>query len=319
MRSQEDYRKLCQSEESIPLFSRDWWLDIVCGEKNWDARLLYSSTGEIMAAMPLFIPIRGTVIMPFYTQTMGPWLRESAADQKAVSRLTQRQMLLCKLVAELKDIPTFLQNFHYTITDWLPFYWEGYRQTTRYTYLLDEIKNHERVWNEMATNVRRNILKAKEKHQITIRRGIPTDELIRIQAMSFERQRLMPKGTSVLRQLIEISRQRQQGDVWGAYDRDGNLHAAVFVVWQSSSAYYIAGGGDPSLRASGAHSRVMWQAIQDVSAYTDRFDFEGSMLPGVERFFREFGARQTPYFSIQKGKLSLCKRAFIKWKRIRNS
>lgn len=318
MRPQEEYRKLCQSEESIPLFSRDWWLDIVCGEKNWEARLLFSSNGEIMAAMPLYMPIRGTVIMPFYTQTMGPWLRESAADQKAVSQLTHRQMLLGKLANELKDIPTFLQHFHYTITDWLPFYWEGYRQTTRYTYLLDEIKNHERLWNEMATNLRRNILKAKEKHHIVIRRGVSAEELIRIQALSFERQQLTPKGTAVLRQLIEESRKRGQGDVWGAYDSNGNLHAAVFVVWQASSAYYIAGGGDPTLRASGAHSWVMWKAIQEVSAYTNRFDFEGSMLQGVERFFREFGARQTPYFAIQKGKLSLYKRAFIKWKRIRN-
>ena len=29
------------------------------------------------------------------------------------------------------------------------------------------------------------------------------------------------------------------------------------------------------------------------------------MLPGVERFFREFGAIQTPYFQISRGRLSL--------------
>ena len=34
-----------------------------------------------------------------------------------------------------------MQNFHYGITDWLPFYWEGYRQTTRYTYMLKDIRN----------------------------------------------------------------------------------------------------------------------------------------------------------------------------------
>ena len=111
-----------------------------------------------------------------------------------------------------------------------------------------------------------------------------------------------------------MSRERGQGDVFGGYDKAGNLHAAAFVVWQNSSAYYIAGGGDPALRSSGAQSLVLWEAIKHVSQYTDTFDFEGSMLPGVERFFREFGAMQTPYFTISRGQLSIVDRARIKLK-----
>ena len=114
-----------------------------------------------------------------------------------------------------------------------------------------------------------------------------------------------------MRQLIEVCRQRNQGDIWGGYDANGQLHAAVFIVWQENSAYYLAGGGNPALRQSGAHSLVMWKAMQEIAAFTDHFDFEGSMIPGVERFFREFGARQTPYFAISKGKLNLWKRFLI--------
>ncbi len=33
---------------------------------------------------------------------------------------------------------------------------------------------------------------------------------------------------------------------------------------------------------------------------TDTFDFEGSMLQPLERFFRAFGARQTPYLSVSR-------------------
>ena len=33
---------------------------------------------------------------------------------------------------------------------------------------------------------------------------------------------------------------------------------------------------------------------------TKHFDFEGSMIEGVERSYRAFGAIQTPYFSITK-------------------
>lgn len=34
------YRKLCEQEPSIPLFSQAWWLDAVCGEAAWDVALV---------------------------------------------------------------------------------------------------------------------------------------------------------------------------------------------------------------------------------------------------------------------------------------
>ena len=58
------------------------------------------------------------------------------------------------------------------------------------------------------------------------------------------------------------------------------------------------GGGDPEFRNSGATSLLMWNAIQFASTVSQIFDFEGSMIESVERFFRGFGAVQTPYFSI---------------------
>jgi hypothetical protein len=78
------------------------------------------------------------------------------------------------------------------------------------------------------------------------------------------------------------------------------LHAGIYVVWDEQSAYYLMGGGDPELRSSGATSLCMWEAIKFVSTKTKSFDFEGSMIERVERFFRAFGAIQTPYFSITK-------------------
>lgn len=311
------YHKLCQIEESIPLFSRDWWLDIVCGEDNWDV-LLIDSEKSIQAAMPFYNPKGNVITMPFYTQTMGPWLRKLPPDAKPVTVLSQRQNILKIFARHFKAYGSFLQHFHHDITDWLPFYWEGFKQTTRYTYILDNIDNSRLLWEQMATNTRRNIQKAEKKYGLSVRRSVSAGELLRMQGDSFKRQHLKPKGTKTLRRLIEQSKRRGQGDVWGAYAPNGQLHAAVFIVWQSSSAYYIAGGSDPALRDSGAHSLVLWKAIQDVATHSRLFDFEGSMLAGVERFFREFGATQLPYFAISKGSLSLYDKAYIKTKRVLN-
>ena len=64
------------------------------------------------------------------------------------------------------------------------------------------------------------------------------------------------------------------------------------------SAYYLLGGGDPELPTSGAHSFLLWEAIRFAASVTKRFDFEGSMVKGIERSFRSFGARQVPYSKV---------------------
>ena len=66
----EQYHLLCKTENSIPIFSQDWWLDIVCGKEKWEV-LLIKEKGCIKAALPLYIPCRGIISMPPLTQTMG--------------------------------------------------------------------------------------------------------------------------------------------------------------------------------------------------------------------------------------------------------
>lgn len=312
MTHKDKYRLLCDTEKNMPIFSRDWWLDTVCGEKNWDI-LLIEQKGRIQASLPLYIPHTGIVSMPSYTQTLGPWFAPSSPDTKYTTELGRRQEFCKYFTGQLQHHSSFLQNFNYAITDWLPFYWAGYQQTTRYTYLLKNIRNEQAVWENMSPNIRRNITKAQKKHSITIKKGIPVDEFLAIQAQTFDRQNIRIKeDTHVLKELISICRNRKQGDLWGGYDAQGHLHAAAFVVWQDHSAYYLAGGGNPDYRESGAQSLVLWECIRFVSQFTALFDFEGSMLPGVERFFREFGAVQTPFFTISRGKLSLLDRACVK-------
>ncbi|MDR3260754.1 MAG: GNAT family N-acetyltransferase [Tannerella sp.] len=311
--SKETYHTLCQTEDSIPIFSQDWWLDAVCGEANWDV-LLVEENNRVQAAWPLYMPLPDIVTMPPYTQTMGVWFAPPSADTKYASVLEHRQAICKQFIGKL-ELRRFLQNFPYTFTDWLPFYWAGYQQTTRYTYLLNDLKNTERLWDNMSQNTRRNIKKAREQYHITVKQGISIDDFLYVQKQTFERQRQRNKQSSdVLRRLIEVCRKRRQGELWGGYDEEGRLHAAAFVVWQKHSAYYLAGGGDPALRHSGVQSLVLWEAIRFVSDQSELFDFEGSMLPGVERFFREFGGIQIPYFTISKGKMSLIDRAWLKWK-----
>src|SRR5260370_7073664 len=81
---------------------------------------------------------------------------------------------------------------------------------------------------------------------------------------------------------------------------EGRIHAAVYIIWDDRSAYYLMGAADPELRNSGATSLLLWEAIQFAATVTRSFDFEGSMIESIERFFRAFGAKQKPYFHISR-------------------
>ena len=85
-----------------------------------------------------------------------------------------------------------------------------------------------------------------------------------------------------------------------ARDSENRMHAAFYLVCDHLSAYYLMGGANPELRNSGAASLCLWEAIRFASPICSRFDFEASMIEPVKGFFRGFGARQVPYFQINK-------------------
>ena len=97
MNTKDKYHLLCNTETSIPIFSRDWWLDTVCGKDKWKV-LLVEEKERITAAMPLYCPRQGIISMPSYTQTMGPWFKPQANDTKYTTTLNSRQTICNTLV-----------------------------------------------------------------------------------------------------------------------------------------------------------------------------------------------------------------------------
>ncbi|GHT19259.1 hypothetical protein AGMMS4957_03110 [Bacteroidia bacterium] len=309
MSNKDKYRLVLQNEPSIPLYLQDWWLDCVCGSRLWDVLLCENDAGQILAAMPVYMPCKGVITMPPFTQSIGIWFNHSLEN-------ANKQSVTDYFIHQLPPIKSFLVGFDTSFTDWQPFSRAGYEQTTRCNYVLPDISNSEWLYRQLHENVRRNIQKAHRKFNITVRKSVPVDAFLRLNRMVYERQNRNAVCPKVLKKVIEQALARKQGAIWGGYDADGKLHSAVFLVWQSNRAYYIAAGSDPALRHSGAPAAVLRQAIQDVSEHAGTFDFCGSMLPGVAHFFQQFGASKTSYFVISKGNMNLGLRILAKFNKI---
>lgn len=299
------YRELCKTEPTIPIFSKDWWLDAVCGDA-WDVCLVEKG-GKIVATMPYHYKKnrrRLRILQPPVTQTLGPWIRTS--DAKYANRLGQEKDILTELIAQLPAFDHFHQQWHHSYTNWLPFYWRGFQQTTRYTYRLPDLSDLDMVWAGFRENIRRDIRKAANRFKLSVRTDLSIDDFLVLNIQTFDRQGIdLPYSKSFIRRLDAACLEKNARMIFIAEDEQGRHHAGVYIVWDEQSAYYIMGGGDSELRASGATSLCMWEAIKFAATVTKSFDFEGSMMEPVERFFRAFGAIQTPYFSISKNESRL--------------
>lgn len=279
------------------LFCHSWWLDAVAPGR-W--RILSAGQGgDLRAAWPIVVreDASGTHVgMPNLTQKLGVLFAPSTS--KYAERLSDEHQLTEQLMAQLPAGAAVDQQFHERFTNWLPFYWAGYQQSTRYTYVLDPLDDLAALWAELRTNTRRVVRKARGAG-LRVREVDDLAYFYGINAKTFERQGMAP--TYALDELarVDAALQRHAGRrAFVAEDALGRAHACEYLAYDDQCAISLLRGADPSLRESGASALLQWHAIEFAATVSRRFDFEGSMIRGVERYLRDFGGRQAPYFRI---------------------
>lgn len=302
MTNKKKYIELCNKETSIPIFSRDWWMDAVCGEENWDVIILEKG-GQIVATMPYYFVNKneGKIItQPLLTQKNGICIRYPN-NQKYASKYSYERQVIGEMISKLEDLNliSYNQSFDYSFTNWLPFYWRNFNQYTRYTYVIEDLLDLEKVFSNIDSKTRNQIKKAQKI--VSIKEDFSIEEFYRINKMTYERQNMkIPYTLEFLIRLDKTCINKKCRKIFYAEDSQGRVHAAIYIVWDENSAYYLAGGADPELRNSEATSLLIWEAIKFSSTVTKKFDFEGSMIESIEKFFSSFGAVQKPYFNISR-------------------
>jgi len=297
----ERYKLHCEQEKSISIFSQSWWLDCVASKDAWDVCLVEKG-GHIVASMPYVIKNKiGIKIctMPTITQSLGPWIKPSKA--KYSQQLSQQKFLMNQLIRQLPDFDYFLQNWHYSQTNWLPFYWQGFKQSNSFTYVIEDLSDLNKVWLGFRENIRRDIRKASNRFNLIVDDSLSVMDFMELNKKVFMRQnKTASYSEEFVQKLDQSCVENASRKIFIAIDEHGRKHAGVYLVWDKDCAYYLLGGGDPDLRNSGATSLCMWEAIKFASTVVNKFDFEGSMIEPIERFVRAFGAKQKPYHTITK-------------------
>lgn len=293
------YRKFSSAESSMPIFLKDWWLDAACGQDNWDA-VCVAKGGKVVAGMPYMLKRKlGFKIFsqPPLTQALGPWFIPLKGSHFAV--LNEQKKLMFQLIDALPYFDAFIQNWNYRISNWLPFYWRGFSQTTRYTYIVNLSEDFSPLAN-FTSKMRNKIKKASKMVAVGEDEDIETFWVLN--KKTFARQGLhIPYSYDLVKRIDDALKERDRRRIFTAYDVEGNAHSSLYLIWDNKSAYVHMVGEDPGLRKSGAGIFLIKHAMEfSVQQGLSTFDFEGSMIENIEIVRRSCGGIQTPYFRVSK-------------------
>lgn len=305
MTFKERYREICKTQEDVPLFMQPYWLDLVCDPDTWDVTLSFDEDGAISGAWAYHTGSRyglRYVRLPALTPFTGIWMH-IPQDLPVQKQMARRHEIISDLETQLPAVPILELKLHWSLQDWLPLYWKGYRQETRYTFYFPE-PHLDTILENTSKSFRRNLRTAQRRY--VIEEGNAHDLHRMMEHVLALRDARSPVTEEMLGRIVGKMRERGQCKVYSA--RDGDMvNAIIFTVWDAHTTYYLIGGrADTNNRH--AAQMLLCEAIRDAEQRGHAFDFEGSMIQGVNVFFQSFGAQLMPYCFIYRY------RGIAKWK-----
>jgi hypothetical protein len=278
------------------VFCYSWWLEAIT--KSHFKILVIIEEDEIVAGIPIAYDEHNKVNEPPLTRTLGVLYKpqEHLSEHRQISN--QRKWL--NLLLEQFPLNDFVQMcLHHNFTDWLPFRWRGFKQTTRYTYI---INFHDTTLDELWGNLnrgRKETVNRAVKNSIRVEQTEDFDLLYKFESLSYERQGLKFRILFYdLKLLDDVIKKRGNRIIFKAIGRLNQVHAMLYVAYNSRSAYALLSGSDEKLRKMGGHTLVMWEAIKYFYDKAEYFNFGGSDIERIEKHLRGFGGTLTPYFHI---------------------
>lgn len=281
------------------LFNCSDWLALF--GKQMQALGIFDKNGGMIGGMSLYQErLWGLKILrraPF-TPVCGPFLEVKAQHPVAILEARREALECVSEYLSQQSAAVIMLPLDRKINDVLPFFWRGYKVIPNYTYILDLSLSFSDLQKNMTSAQRTHITKAG-KDLLTVQRtedmNIVRDMVLAI----FERQR-KTLNNSILEAILFRYANSSNSFAFTTY-RDAAAIATCFVVHNARTAYCLLGGCSPQERHHGAGPLAVLEAIkysQEIGLKT--FDFEGSVIPTIERYYRGFGGQLTPYFTVNK-------------------
>ncbi len=296
--SKEQFQALCEREKGIPLFLRYDWISTVAKDEDWGV-LFSGDPGAPKGFLVYFMKRKfgvKKITHPPLTPYLGPWIFYPEG-QKQAQRYGHEKKVMDELIEQLPPHHDLVLNFHPSINNWLPFYWKGFNEQVRYTYRSEAFQDSHARFKSFSGKVRTDIRKAEKI--LTINSSDRIDPLHELQVKAFNTKGIrLPYDQAYFQRIDEMLAPKKERKILYTLDEKGNTIGGIYLVMDQKTCYYLIGALDPEVKSQGSMSLLIWKGIEEAMDQGLSFDFEGSMIEPIERFFRGFGAEQMPYHSI---------------------
>jgi hypothetical protein len=302
----EEWDRLALTAKGGTLFHQSWYLRALV--EDLEFYVLRDKDGQIQAGMVWslrsFLGTRA-IRRPAWTPYNGPLVRASQKDTP-LARASQEKTLMVELLAHSPRLGLYDYMFAPAWTDMIPFIWNGFETSVSYTYRIPPAPP-EQWMATMNPGHRRDLRKAHEVLQgngAAIEEDPPFDDcfpLIGDTSRSKEFPIRAPQQT--LGRWWQVLVDRNAAKSYLIREKSGQPVCAVLLAMDNHCAYYLASGIRADARRGPLNllSRVLIERmILHAHGRGLIFDFEGSVLPAVETFFRNWGGLCVPYYRAVK-------------------
>lgn len=178
----------------------------------------------------------------------------------------------------------------------------------RMNYILDLNRDYEEIYKNYTQNLK-PVLKKGAKFKDNIKTNIPIEEIISISKKQLKNISITEQDYASCKELFHLFKETGNAKTYGFFSHEDKLLASAIFLFSHNRAYYVLAGNDVEGRKVNASSLVIDAFIKDHSRKQMILDFEGSDIPGIAFFFRNFGASEEKYPAIKINRLPW----FIKW------
>jgi lipid II:glycine glycyltransferase (peptidoglycan interpeptide bridge formation enzyme) len=292
------------ANETGSIFTSKAWIDLY--DNNLEQYGIFDNDKKLIAAFYLYkSKIAGLTYYknPPYTPHIGLCYKNKAGNKANALAFDK------SIVAELADFILSLKAgiltvaMPYRVKDVQPFIWKKFKTVPNYTYHINLELSTDQLLQNLASDKRNSLKKAEKDGIQTIR---VTDYAIVEQLIlkTFSRKQKSLDAAFVNKILFQFSN-AENSFAFISYLNNKPISAA-FCLIDHSTCYYLLGGYDSENKHQGAGVNAIWHAIRYAKEKQLKiFDFEGSMLPEVEKFFRGFGGDLIPYYTVNRAILPL--------------
>jgi hypothetical protein len=180
---------------------------------------------------------------------------------------------------------------------------EGIDFLPRENYLLGLHFKYNELSSAFTKNTKRNVAKAN-KNNLNLVIGVTLEEYIEFKINNLPVP-LSKKAINSLKSLIALGHYKGFGEIYGVYTEENQLCAAVyFCRWKDRVIYFNAVSSEKGKELGGMYF-LLNSFIKENAGKNYILDFEGSMVPGVARFYKGFGATPETYFQLKFNRLPL--------------